>query len=89
MKKTSFLDVSSRRPCRTSLAGAASGSSAAGSVLASFWASVFKLYSERLDIQLHKHVLRDFPDSPVGKESTCISGDPGSIPGLGRSAREG
>ena len=29
-----------------------------------------------------------FPDSSVGKESTCISGDPGSIPGLGRSAGE-
>ena len=24
-----------------------------------------------------------------GKESTCDAGDPGSIPGLGRSAREG
>ena len=30
-----------------------------------------------------------FPDSSVGKESTCNAGDPGSIPGLGRSAREG
>ena len=28
-------------------------------------------------------------DSPVGKESTCKAGDPGSIPGSGRSAREG
>ena len=27
-----------------------------------------------------------FPDSSVGKESTCNAGDPGSIPGLGRSA---
>ena len=25
----------------------------------------------------------------VGKESVCIAGDPGSIPGLGRSAGEG
>ena len=30
-----------------------------------------------------------FPDSSVGKESACNSGDPGSIPGLGRSAGEG
>ena len=26
-----------------------------------------------------------FPDSSVGKESSCNAGDPGSIPGLGRS----
>ena len=30
-----------------------------------------------------------FPDSSVGKESTCDAGDPGSIPGLGRSPEEG
>ena len=30
-----------------------------------------------------------FPDISVGKESTCNAGDPGSIPGLGRSPREG
>ena len=30
-----------------------------------------------------------FPYSSVGKESACNAGDPGSIPGLGRSAREG
>ena len=30
----------------------------------------------------------DFPDSSVGKESACNAGDPGSIPGSGRS-REG
>ena len=32
---------------------------------------------------------RDFPDSSVGKESACNAGDPGSIPGLGRSAGKG
>ena len=31
----------------------------------------------------------DFPDSSVGKESVCNAGDPGLIPGLGRSAGEG
>ena len=30
-----------------------------------------------------------FPGSSVGKESTCNAGDPGSIPGLGRSTGEG
>ena len=30
-----------------------------------------------------------FPDSSVGKESTCNAGDPSSIPGSGRSPGEG
>ena len=30
-----------------------------------------------------------FPHSSVGKESACNAGDPSSIPGLGRSPREG
>ena len=30
-----------------------------------------------------------FPDSSVGKESACNAGDPGSIPGSGRSSGEG
>ena len=30
-----------------------------------------------------------FPDSSVGKESTCDAGDSGSIPGSGRSPGEG
>ena len=33
--------------------------------------------------------LLPFPDSSVGKESTCNAGDPGLIPGLGRSPDEG
>ena len=32
---------------------------------------------------------RGFPHSSIGKESTCNAVDPGSIPGLGRSAGEG
>ena len=31
----------------------------------------------------------DIPDSSVGKESACNAGDPGSIPGSGRSTGEG
>ena len=30
-----------------------------------------------------------FPESSAGKESACNAGDPGSIPGLGRSPGEG
>ena len=30
-----------------------------------------------------------FPDRSVGKESACNAGDPGSVPGLGRSPGEG
>ena len=30
-----------------------------------------------------------FPDSSVDKEYACNAGDPGSIPGLGRSSGEG
>ena len=30
-----------------------------------------------------------FPDNSVGKEPICNAGDPGLIPGLGRSAGEG
>ena len=32
---------------------------------------------------------KGFPDSSVGKESACNAGDPGSIPGSGRSSGEG
>ena len=32
---------------------------------------------------------QDFPDSSVGKESACNSGDPSSIRGLGRSPGKG
>ena len=34
-------------------------------------------------------IFSDFPDTSVGKESTCGAGDPVSIPGSGRSAGEG
>ena len=33
--------------------------------------------------------LISYPGSSDGKESTCNEGDPGSIPGLGRSAGDG
>ena len=36
-----------------------------------------------------KHTLGYSPDSSVGKESSCNAGDPGWIPGSGRSTGEG
>ena len=35
------------------------------------------------------YVYMEFPDSSVGKESSCNAGDPSLIPGLGRSLGEG
>ena len=61
-------------------------------------------HPEFLKLKLYKHCTFDwifsfflnatkhcfvFPDSSDGKESTCNVGDPGSIPGSGRSAGEG
>ena len=34
-------------------------------------------------------MFRGFLGSSAGKESACNAGDPGSIPGLGRSSEEG
>ena len=41
------------------------------------------------DVSLEKTALRGFPGSSAGKESACNAGDPGSIPGSGRSSGEG
>ena len=46
---------------------------------------LFQPFGDRLDLPTYQ----GFPDSSVGKESTCNAGDPGSIPGFGRSAGEG
>ena len=57
---------------------------------------ILNMYS--LLLQLNKVVLKffnyslktkKFPDSSVGKESACNAGDPGSIPGSGRSLEKG
>ena len=47
-------------------------------------------YNLPLDYENHliKMYLMGFPDSSVGKESTCNARDPGLIPGLGRSTGE-
>ena len=36
-----------------------------------------------------KQEKEEFPHSSVGKESACNAGDPGSIPGLGRTPGKG
>ena len=43
----------------------------------------------RVTLVLSGEEMGGFPDSSVGKESTCNTGDPGSIPGLGRFPGEG
>ena len=49
--------------------------------------SLFSQYCEAILSQLK--INKGFPGSSAGKESSCNAGDPGSIPGLGRSPGEG
>ena len=53
--------------------------------------STLKYLSESSDKPVRSIVLPTFAGAEgfPGKESTCIAGDWGSIPGLGRSPREG
>ena len=51
-----------------------------------FAVNVSLLYSFFINIL---NLKKDFPDSSVDKESACNAGDPGSIPGSGRTAGEG
>ena len=46
-----------------------------------------EIFIEIISYNLNK--TRDFPDSSVGKEYTCNSGDPSLFPGSGRSTGEG
>ena len=39
--------------------------------------------------QLYIYIYSGFPGSSAGKESACNAGDPGLIPGSGRSPGEG
>ena len=45
--------------------------------------------TEAEDIKKRWQEYKIFPDSSVGKESSCNAGDPVLIPGLGRSAGKG
>ena len=61
----------------------------------SFWnyfpilASTVALEAHIQSFVLSLYPFSGFPDSSVGKDSAWNAGDPGSIPGLGRSAGEG
>ena len=48
----------------------------------------YMLDSVLVIISESRHSTLGFPCSSAGKESTCNAGDPGSIPGLGRSPGE-
>ena len=48
--------------------------------------SGYKVY---VYVYMYAYISMGFPDSSVGNESACNAGDPGSIPGSGRSAGEG
>ena len=39
-------------------------------------------------IKIYLFIIKGLPCSSIGKESACSAGDPGLIPGLGRSPRE-
>ena len=52
------------------------------------WVSLYKLINWNSDV-FKKPMHVGFPRSSVGKESACNQGDPGLIPGSGRSAGEG
>ena len=47
------------------------------------------IITQCLDFKLNIYMKRGFPGSSAGKESTCNTEDPGSIPGPGRSTGEG
>ena len=54
---------------------------------------VAKSRTQLSNFRFHLHFIQSyvmgFPHSSVGKESACKAGDPGSIPGSGRSPGEG
>ena len=58
-----------------------------GSTIKSLCLEIWPL-SPRYLIWAGSTCVLDFPDSSVGKESTCNAGDPSWIPGAGRSAGE-
>ena len=57
--------------------------------MSSFSFLTCKSVIKSLSFLIPSHFQKGFPDSSVGKESACNVGDPGSIPGSGRSPGEG
>ena len=54
-----------------------------------FFLNCGKSHIKHTILTIFNYRVQGFPHSSVGKESACNAGDPGSIPGLGRSAGEG
>ena len=50
---------------------------------------IFSLSLKQQEETNYKCQIFGLPGSSAGKGSACNAGDPGSIPGLGRSARKG
>ena len=50
---------------------------------------LFQVRTKKLSLVIKRSIHDGFPDSSVGKESACNTGDPSSIPGSERSAGEG
>ena len=44
---------------------------------------------QQLELDMEQHLPQGFPGGLDGKESACNAGDPGLIPGSGRSPGEG
>ena len=57
--------------------------------MSSFSFLTCKSVIKSLSFVIPSHFQKGFPDSSVGKESACNAGDPGLIPGSGRSPGEG
>ena len=53
------------------------------------WGDIFASLSNTLKKKVFIYLYMDFPGSSDGKESACNVGNPGSIPGSGRSPGEG
>ena len=53
------------------------------------WVQSLGWEEDSLEESMATHSTMGFHDSSVDKESSCNAGDPGSIPGLGRSHGEG
>ena len=53
------------------------------------WKMQIPYFSSRQEVSTKKGTLNFTPGSSAGKESTCNARDPSSIPGSGRSSREG
>ena len=54
-----------------------------------WWTKSHNLLLEVIDTAAVQYLIKGFPDSSLGKESACNTGDPRLIPGLGGSAGEG